>query len=214
MATTIVVADDHQLVREGIRMLLETRSDFEVVGEASDGEEAVKIVLDRKPDIAVMDIWMPHLSGIDATREIEKCGLPTKVVMLSMHASRAYVEETLSAGAAGYIVKSAASKELLDAIDAVLAGGSFLSPAVTQEIISSASRSIESPPAGIGALTDREREVLQLVADGQSSKEIASSLGISLKTVDSHRSNLMEKLDIHKVAGLVRFAIRSGIVEP
>jgi DNA-binding NarL/FixJ family response regulator len=161
-----------------------------------------------------MDIWMPHLSGIDATREIEKCGLPTKVVMLSMHASRAYVEETLSAGAAGYIVKSAASKELLDAIDAVLAGGSFLSPAVTQEIISSASRSIESPPAGIGALTDREREVLQLVADGQSSKEIASSLGISLKTVDSHRSNLMEKLDIHKVAGLVRFAIRSGIVEP
>jgi len=214
MTTTIVVADDHQIVREGIRKLLETRPDFEVVGEASDGEEAVQLVLERQPDIAVMDIWMPRLSGIDATRRIEKRGLKTKVVVLSMHASREYVEETLRAGAAGYIVKSAAAQELIDAIDAVRAGISYLSPAVTEQVVTAISRSPDAPPSGIAALTDREREVLQLVAEGQSSKEIASILGISLKTVDSHRSNLMEKLDIHKVAGLVRFAIRSGLVEP
>lgn len=214
MTTTIVVADDHQIVREGIRKLLETRADFKVVGEASDGEEAVQLVLDHKPDIAVMDIWMPRLSGIDATRRIGKRGLSTKVVVLSMHASREYVEESLRAGAAGYIVKSAAAKELLDAIDAVRSGASYLSPAVTQQVVTSISKAPDSPPSGISALTDREREVLQLVAEGQSSKEIAAILGISLKTVDSHRSNLMDKLEIHKVAGLVRFAIRSGLVEP
>jgi DNA-binding NarL/FixJ family response regulator len=214
MSTTIVVADDHQIVREGIRKLLETRSDFEVVGEACDGEEAVQLVLERSPDVALMDIWMPRLSGIDATRRIGKRGLRTKVVVLSMHASRDYVEESLRAGAAGYIVKSAAAKDLLDAIDAVRSGVSYLSPTVTRQVANVIARGSDAPPAGIAALTDREREVLQLVAEGQSSKEIAEILGISLKTVDSHRSNLMDKLDIHKVAGLVRFAIRSGLVEP
>lgn len=214
MPTTIVVADDHQIVREGICKLLETRSDFEVVGEASDGEEAVQLVLDRQPDVALMDIWMPRLSGIDATRRIGKRGLHTKVVVLSMHASRDYVAESLRAGAAGYIVKSAAAKDLLEAIDTVRSGASYLSPAVTRQVAGAIARRPDAPPAGIVALTDREREVLQLVAEGQSSKEIAEILGISLKTVDSHRSNLMDKLDIHKVAGLVRFAIRSGLVEP
>ena len=214
MPTTIVVADDHQIVREGICKLLETRPDFKVVGEAGDGEEAVQMVLEHKPDVALMDIWMPRLSGIDATRRIGKRDLPTKVIVLSMHASREYVEETLRAGAAGYIVKSAASQDLLEAIDAVRSGVSYLSPAVTQQVVKAIARPADAPPSGIAALTDREREVLQLVAEGQSSKEIADVLGISLKTVDSHRSNLMEKLDIHKVAGLVRFAIRSGLVEP
>jgi DNA-binding NarL/FixJ family response regulator len=164
MPTTIVVADDHQIVREGIRKLLETRSDFEVVGEASDGEQAVQLVFDRQPDIALMDIWMPRLSGIDATRRIGKGGSTTKVVMLSMHASREYVEETLRAGASGYIVKSAAAKDLLDAIDAVCSGVSYLSPAVTQQVVQAIARPADAPPSGIAALTDREREVLQLVA--------------------------------------------------
>jgi DNA-binding NarL/FixJ family response regulator len=214
MSTTIVLADDHTVVRQGIRKLLETREDFRIVGEASDGEEAVKLVLEKKPDVALMDIWMPRLSGIDATRRIGKRGLQTKVLVLSMHESRDYVEEVLRAGAAGYIVKNAAADDLLDAIDAVCDGVSYLSPAITQQVVDAIARPDLSAPSGLGVLTDREREVLQLIAEGLSSKEIAAMLGVSLKTVDSHRSNLMEKLDIHKVSGLVRFAIRTGLVEP
>ena len=214
MQTTIVLADDHRIVREGIRKLLETREDFQVVGEASDGEEAVRMVLEKKPDVALMDIWMPRLSGIDATRRIGKRGLDTKVLVLSMHESRTYVEEVLRAGAAGYIVKNAASQDLLNAIDAVCSGASYLSPTITQQVVDAIARPGEAAPSGVSALTDREREVLQLIAEGLSSKEIAAMLGVSLKTVDSHRSNLMEKLDIHKVSGLVRFAIRAGLVAP
>ncbi len=212
--TTIVVADDHKIVREGICKLLETREDFTVVGQASDGEEAVQLVLEKQPDVALMDIWMPRLSGIDATRRIGKRGLDTKVLVLSMHESRTYVEEVLRAGAAGYIVKNAASSDLLAAIDAVRSGASYLSPAITQQVVDAIARPGDSAPSGVATLTDREREVLQLIAEGLSSKEIAGMLGVSLKTVDSHRSNLMEKLDIHKVSGLVRFAIRAGLVEP
>lgn len=214
MPTTIVLADDHTVVRQGIRKLLETRDDFTIVGEASDGEEAVQLVIEKQPDIAIMDIWMPRLSGIDATRRIGKRGIDTKVLVLSMHESRAYVEEVLRAGAAGYIVKNAAADDLLDAIDAVCSGVSYLSPVITQQVVDAIARPADVSPSGLGVLTDREREVLQLIAEGLSSKEIASMLGVSLKTVDSHRSNLMEKLDIHKVSGLVRFAIRTGLVEP
>jgi len=212
--TTIVMADDHSLVRSGIRKLLETRADFRVVGEASDGEEAVRLVVEKKPDIALMDIWMPRLSGIDATRRIGKRGLDTKVLVLSMHASRSYVEEVLRAGAAGYIVKSAAAEDLLEAIDTVRSGTSYLSPVITQQVVDAIARPDNGAPSGVSVLTDREREVLQLIAEGLSSKEIAGVLSVSLKTVDSHRSNLMEKLDIHKVSGLVRFAVRAGLVEP
>jgi len=161
-----------------------------------------------------MDIWMPRLSGIDATRRIGKRGLDTKVLVLSMHESRSYVEEVIRSGAAGYIVKNAASSDLLAAIDAVRQGASYLSPAITQQVVDAIARPGDAAPSGVAMLTDREREVLQLIAEGLSSKEIAVMLGVSLKTVDSHRSNLMEKLDIHKVSGLVRFAIRAGLVEP
>jgi DNA-binding NarL/FixJ family response regulator len=212
--TTIVVVDDHQLFREGIRRLLETREDFRVVGEASDGEQAVALVAEKEPDVALMDIWMPRLSGIDATRRIGKRGLATRVLVLSMHESRSYVEEVLRAGAAGYIVKNAAPEDLLNAVDAVRSGASYLSPTITQQVVDAIVRPSDAAPQGTAALTDREREVLQLIAEGLSSKEIAELLGVSLKTVDSHRSNLMEKLDIHKVSGLVRFAIRVGLVEP
>jgi DNA-binding NarL/FixJ family response regulator len=214
MHTTIVVADDHRIVREGLRRLLETRPDFEVVGEASDGEEAVQLVLDKKPDVAIMDIWMPRLSGIDATRRIGRRGLGTKVLVLSMHEGRSYVEEVLRAGAAGYLVKSSSPGDLFAAIDAVRQGNSYLSPAITQQVVDAIARPGDPGPSSLAALTDREREVLQLIAEGLSSKEIAAMLGVTLKTVDSHRSNLMEKLDIHKVSGLVRFAIRAGLVEP
>ena len=214
MHTTIVVADDHRIVREGLRKLLETRPDFEVVGEASDGEEAVQMVLDKKPDVALMDIWMPRLSGIDATRRIGRRGPGTKVLILSMHEGRSYVEEVLRAGAAGYLVKSSSPGDLFSAIDAVRQGNSYLSTAITQQVVDAIARPGDPGPSSLAALTDREREVLQLIAEGLSSKEIASMLGVTLKTVDSHRSNLMEKLDIHKVSGLVRFAIRAGLVEP
>jgi DNA-binding NarL/FixJ family response regulator len=212
--TTIVVADDHKIVREGLVKLLEGRTDFSVIGEAADGEEAVKMVLEKKPDIVIMDIWMPRLSGIDATRRIAKRGSQTKVLVLSMHESRTYVEEVLRAGASGYIVKNSASSDLLQAIDAVQGGASYLSPAITQQVVDAIARPGDSSPSGVAMLTDREREVLQLIAEGLSSKEIAGMLGVSLKTIDSHRSNLMQKLDIHKVSGLVRFAIRAGLVEP
>jgi DNA-binding NarL/FixJ family response regulator len=212
--TTIVVADDHKIVREGLVKLLEGRPDFEVIGEASDGEEAVQMVLEKQPDVVIMDIWMPRLSGIDATRRIGKRGSSSKILVLSMHESRTYVEEVLRAGASGYIVKNSASSDLLQAIDAVRAGASYLSPAITQQVVDAIARPGDSSPTGVAMLTDREREVLQLIAEGLSSKEIASMLGISLKTIDSHRANLMEKLDIHKVSGLVRFAIRAGLVEP
>ena len=212
--TTIVVADDHKIVREGLVKLLEGRSDFSVVGEASDGEEAVQLVLDKQPDVVIMDIWMPRLSGIDATRRIGKRGSAAKILVLSMHESRDYVEEVLRAGASGYIVKNSAATDLLQAIDAVQGGASYLSPAITQQVVDAIARPGDASPTGVAMLTDREREVLQLIAEGLSSKEIATTLGVSLKTIDSHRSNLMEKLDIHKVSGLVRFAIRAGLVEP
>ena len=212
--TTIVVADDHKIVREGLVKLLEGQADISVIGEAADGEEAVKMVLEKKPDIVIMDIWMPRLSGIDATRRIVKRGSQTKVLVLSMHESRTYVEEVLRAGASGYIVKNSASSDLLQAIDAVQGGASYLSPAITQQVVDAIARPGDSSPSGVAMLTDREREVLQLIAEGLSSKEIAGMLGVSLKTIDSHRSNLMQKLDIHKVSGLVRFAIRAGLVEP
>jgi DNA-binding NarL/FixJ family response regulator len=209
----IVVADDHKIVREGLVRLLESRDDFNVIGEAANGEEAIDLVLRKRPDIVLMDINMPKLSGIDATRQLGKAGCASKILVLSMHESRAYVEEVLRAGASGYVVKNSASKDVHDAIDAVQSGASYLSPAITKQVVNALARPDPEPSSGVSLLTDREREVLKLIADGLSSKEIASDLGLSLKTIDSHRSNLMDKLDIHKVSGLVRLAIRSGLVE-
>ena len=211
--TTIVLADDHQIVREGIRRLIETRSDFEVIGEVGNGEDAVRMITERQPDIALMDINMPRVSGIEATRRLERQGIDTRVLVLSMHEDRNYVEEVLRAGASGYIVKNSSPAELLSAIDAVREGRSYLSDSITQQVVDAIAHPDGEAPAGLTVLTDREREVLQLIAEGLSSKEIAGQLGVSLKTVDSHRSNLMEKLDIHKVAGLVKFAVRAGLVE-
>jgi DNA-binding NarL/FixJ family response regulator len=212
METTIVLADDHRLVREGLRRLLEERGDLRVVGEATTGQEAVDMAAEKSPDLVLMDISMPGLSGIDATRRICRNGNGSKVLILSMHDNRSYVEEVLRAGAAGYVLKDSASSDLLQAIDAVRGGDSFLSPTITQQVVDAIARPSDQPEAALGALTDREREVLTLIAEGLSSKQIAKELGVSLKTIESHRANLMDKLDIHKVSGLVRFAIRSGLV--
>jgi DNA-binding NarL/FixJ family response regulator len=210
---SIVVADDHKIVREGLIRLLESREDFTVIGEACDGEEAVALVMEKQPDVVLMDINMPKLSGIEATRQLDKAGCRSKILVLSMQEGRGYVEEVLRAGASGYVVKNSASKDVHDAIDAVRSGASYLSPAITQQVVDALARPDSSAASGVSMLTEREREVLRLITDGLSSKEIATDLGVSLKTVDSHRSNLMKKLDIHKVSGLVRFAIRAGFVE-
>jgi DNA-binding NarL/FixJ family response regulator len=213
MQTTILVADDHQIVRQGLKRLLSKRGDFAIVAEASDGEQAVEIASRQQPDVVLMDISMPRLSGIDATRRIAAGGR-TKVLALSMHDAQSYVEEALRAGASGYVHKNASAEDLFSAIDAVRTGESYLSPTVTQQVVDAIARPGDRPSSAVSALTQREREVLKLIADGLSSKEIAAQLGVSLKTIESHRANLMDKLDIHKVSGLVRFAVRAGLVAP
>ncbi len=212
MQTTILVADDHLIVRQGLKRLLSKREDFRVVGEAADGEEAVILAGRTEPDVVLMDISMPRLSGIDATRRIRKNSDHTKVLALSMHDSQSYVEEALRAGAAGYVHKNSSIEDLFAAIDAVREGESYLSPLITQQVVDAIAHPGDRPASALSTLTEREREVLKLIAEGLSSKEIAAQLGVSLKTIESHRANLMDKLDIHKVSGLVRFAIRAGLV--
>jgi len=215
METRIVLVDDHRIVREGLRALLQQRAAFSVVGEAANGDEAVKIVARQKPDLVIIDIALPGLSGIEVTREIlAKAERPPKVLVLSMHESSAYVEQALRAGAMGYVLKDSAAQELFDAIEAVCGGASYLSPAVTQRVVHALAHPDDRPSSALRFLSDREREVLTLVGEGLSSKEIARELNVSLKTVESHRANLMEKLKIHKLSGLVRFAIRVGLVAP
>jgi DNA-binding NarL/FixJ family response regulator len=212
MQTRIVLADDHRLVREGLRRLLEENERYRVVGEASTGDEAVALATAEHPDVVVMDLTMPGISGIEATRRI--CGdrSGAKVLVLSMHGNRSYVEEVFKAGASGYVLKDAAASDLIEAIEAVCEGETFLSPSITQQVVDALSRPDELGERSLSTLTDREREVLTLIAEGLSSKEIGERLGVSLKTVESHRANLMDKLDIHKVSALVRFAIRAGLV--
>ena len=213
MKTEILIADDHQIVRQGLRHLLEAHPDFTVVGEAEDGYDAVEMCKRLCPNVILMDIWMPNLSGVDATRRIVRSDCGTKVLILSMHKARSYVEQVLRAGASGYLLKDLGASEVISAIHAVRADQCYLSPSITQQVVEALSKPnrADSP---VDALTDREREVLQLIAEGMSSKEIAQVLNVSTKTVEAHRANLMEKICIHKVSGLVRFAIREGLVSP
>jgi two-component system, NarL family, response regulator NreC len=210
MPVQIVLADDHEVVREGLRALLE-RQGFQIVGEASDGREAVRLVEKTEPQIAILDLAMPLLNGVDATRQICRISPRTKTILLTMYREDQYVLEALRAGVAGYILKTKAAKDLVQAISQVSTGTVYLSPEVSQTLID-AYRTDLKPAAE--PLTAREREVLQLVAEGKTTKEVASVLGISVKTADSHRTHLMRKLDIHDTAGLVRYAIRMGLVRP
>ena len=212
-AIRILLADDHTLVRAGIRSLLESLPDVEIVGESEDGREAVELVEKHSPDIAVLDIGMPGLNGIEAARRISATSTRTRIVMLSMHTEPTYVRQALEAGASGYLLKSAAASELPLAIRSVMRGETYLTPRISQEVVRGYLRPEEgSAPTPLAGLTGRQREILQLVAEGQSTKEIAHRLNVSIKTVETHRQRLMDRLDIHDVPGLVRFAIRAGIV--
>jgi two-component system, NarL family, response regulator NreC len=209
MALKILLADDHAVVREGLRVLLE-REGFLFSGEASDGREAIVLCERNKPDIAVLDLAMPLLNGIDAAREIIKTNSKIKVILLTMHTEDHLVLESLRAGVTGYVLKTRASNELVQAIRAVSKGEMFLTQSISRTIVQAFLNKSEAPDR---FLSDRERQVLQLVAEGKTTKELASILGISAKTAESHRSNIMDKLDIHDVAGLVRYAIRTGIIQ-
>ena len=211
---TVVVAEDHTIVRKGICSLLDAKSGIEVVGEAEDGWEAIKQVEALQPDVVLMDITMPHLNGLEATRQIKKLFPHIKVLALTMYTNEEYVSQALQAGASGYVVKQAAPAELISAIQAVYRGDSFLSPSVSKTVIDEYLKHTGSTPDGdhYGKLTDREREVLQLLAEGCSAREIADRLQVSIKTVGVHRTNLMDKLGIHTVPDLVKYALRKGII--
>ena len=210
----IVLADDHKLMRSGLRVLLEQQQDFAVVGEASDGREAVSLVSSQKPDVLVMDIGMPNLNGIEAAAQIAQNHPEISIVMLSMHSDESYVLRALKAGAKGYLLKDSAETDLIRAVHSVAEGKSFFSPAVSKVLLDDYVRKLkrsgtEDP---YDLLTPREREVLQLVAEGKSNKDVAQLLNLSVYTVETHRSNIMEKLNLHGVPELILYAVRKGII--
>ena len=210
----VVIADDHNLVRQGIRALLEKAPDIEVVGEAEDGVEAVELAQSTLPDVVVMDISMPRLNGTQATQRIRGLRLPTKVVILSMYAEETLVRQALRFGAQAYVLKRAVADELLLAIRAATNGDTYLSPPIAGAILKEflASSPVTEESSAYDRLTPREQEVLQLVGEGRKNQEIAKALVVSVKTVEKHRASLMSKLDIHDLAGLVRVAVKQGLI--
>jgi two-component system response regulator NreC len=210
MPVRVVLADDHILVRQGLKSLLE-REGFQVAGEASDGQEAVQQVVQHQPDIAILDISMPTLNGVEAARNLARLAPKTKVILLTQHNEDQYISGAIDAGVRGYVLKSQAANDLVRAIQQVSRGDVYLSPGVSAALMD-AVRSKSERPAD--PLTPRERQVLQLIAEGKSTKDVASLLGISVKTAESHRTRLMQKLDIHETASLVLYAVRRGIVRP
>jgi DNA-binding NarL/FixJ family response regulator len=214
---SIVLADDHAIFRQGLRRVLGEDPRVRVVGEACDGREALEIVKAQEPRVVLMDLTMPGLSGLEATRRIRKAHPKTQVVILSVHSDEEHIARALESGAVGYLLKDIRAPELFDAIEAAAGGRRYLSPAVSEAIISAYLRlrrdraDVNSP---FQLLTAREREILRLLTEGRSSKEIAGEISVSPKTVETHRANIMRKLDIHNIADLVRYAIARGIVEP
>lgn len=210
-AIRVVLADDHELVRAGIRALLQRCPDIEIVAEVSDGASAVDVALRLRPQVVLMDIFMPSLNGIEAASRIAKQPSGPKTIMLSMNAAEEYVLHALRAGASGYVLKDASPTELEAAVRAVARGETYLSGAISRHVIDAyLKRAAADSP--LERLTARQREILQLVAEGNSSKDIARKLGVSVKTVETHRTQIMQALDIHDVAGLVRYAIRVGLI--
>jgi DNA-binding NarL/FixJ family response regulator len=215
MVTKILLADDHQIVREGLKSLLNSHEDMEVVGEARDGRSAVEMAKELSPDVVIMDVGMPHLNGIEATRQITSREPEAKVVALSMHSDRRFMGEMLKAGAKGYLLKDGAFEELATAIRSVIANKVYLSPRIANVVVDDYARrpagQQTSDASAFARLTPREREVLQLMAEGRATKEIAMDLKVSIKTVETHRRQIMEKLSIHSVAELTKYAIREGL---
>ncbi|MBL8218929.1 MAG: response regulator transcription factor [Bryobacterales bacterium] len=206
----ILLADDHAVVRKGFQFILAAQPDFEVVGEAANGKDAVDLAGSLQPDVIVMDVSMPELNGIEATRRIGEVSPKARVLALSMHRDSVYVREILRAGARGYILKDAQESELLGAVRAVGKGDGYLSPAVSDAVLNDYRKHVTDP---LDLLTAREREVLQHIAEGKTNKEIAVFLGLSVYTVEAHRGRLMEKLNLHSTGELVRFALRNGLID-
>lgn len=209
MAVRVLIADDHEMFRQGLRVLLEEEG-FQFVAEASDGREAVQLCQQHHPEVAILDIAMPLLNGIFAAREIIKSNPRTKVVLLTQHTEDQMVLESLRAGVTGYVLKTRATSELVHALRAVCRGEMYLTQSISRTVVQAFLTKDSLPER---PLSDRERQVLQLVAEGKTNKEVASLLGISVNTAESHRTNLMEKLDIHDTAGLVRYALRNGVIQ-
>ena len=210
----ILLADDHAVMRTGLRLVLERQSDFEVVGEASDGREALAMAQKLSPDVVVTDIGMPNLNGIEATRQLAASSPQIAVVILSMHSDESYVLRALKAGAKAYLLKESAESDLITAIRAVSTGKAFFSPAVSRMLVEDYVRQLQDREIedSYELLTTREREILQLIAEGKSNKDIAAALNLSLYTVETHRGNLMEKLGLHTVPELILYAVRKGVI--
>lgn len=210
MSLRILLADDHEIFRQGVKALLE-REGFRVDGEAGDGHAAIQLAEQLTPDVAVLDLTMPLLNGLDAAREIARLSPRTRTILLTMHTEDPYVAKALAVGIRGYVLKSQAAEDLVQAIREVSKGAVYLSPGVSEAVVEAylARRELPRDP-----LTSRERQVLQLIAEGKTTKEVAGLLGVSVKTAESHRMRIMAKLDIHETAGLVRYAIRQGLLPP
>lgn len=206
----VLLADDHAVVRQGFRFILEAQQDIEVVGEAANGREAVERAEELRPDVVVMDVSMPQLNGIEATRRIGECAPRSRVLALSMHKDSVYVREILKAGARGYLLKDASDSDLVNAVRAVARGDGYLSPAVSDAVLTDYRKHVTDP---VDLLSSREREVLQMIAEGKTNKDIAGSLNLSVYTVEAHRGRIMEKLNLHSTGELVRFAIRNGLID-
>jgi DNA-binding NarL/FixJ family response regulator len=215
MATKVLLVDDHEIMREGISALLRRYSEFEVVGQAADGRRALEMASQLKPDIIIMDVGMPNLNGVDATKQLLSMNPELKIMALSTHSDGAIVAKMIKAGAKGYILKESAFEELVEGLNTLQDGGTFLCNKISKVVFSDYVDLVANPKVMDGdGLSGREREVLQLVAEGHTTKQIAEILNLSTKTIDSHREHIMEKLGIRNVAGLTRYAIRQGMTTP
>lgn len=206
----ILLADDHAVVRQGFKMILGAQPDMEIVGEAGNGHEAIELADQLKPDVIVMDVAMPELNGIEATRRIGESAPHARVLALSMHKDSVYVREVLRAGARGYLLKDSVAGDLVSAVRSVARGEGYLSPGVSDAVLDDYRKHVTNP---IDLLSSREREVLQMLAEGKTNKEIATVLNLSVYTIDAHRGRIMEKLNLHSINELVRFAVRNGLID-